>query len=156
MPFLGVSIAPAADQGTAGALVVGVVPGSRADQAGIVTGGTITALRTLLLQHNASATVTLEWFDQTRARHRQPRCRRPLAHRSSSQPPTLYRSYKKERFSDAGGALVSHCASLVPGWACADAAARPMPHEPAGSSSPAGRGGDRVWRRRARSRLQRG
>jgi S1-C subfamily serine protease len=77
-PFLGVSVAAdAANQGgPAGALVAGVVSGSPAEQAGIVTGDTITAvdgqpvtsyevLASLLLQYNAGATVTLQWIDGT-------------------------------------------------------------------------------------------
>jgi S1-C subfamily serine protease len=75
-PFLGVDVAPPqTDQGTTGAFVVDVVPGSPADQAGIVAGDTLTAidgqsiasyaaLSTLLLRHNAGASVTLAWIDQ--------------------------------------------------------------------------------------------
>jgi S1-C subfamily serine protease len=76
-PFLGVSVADASGgQGPAGALVAGVVPGSPADQAGIVPGDTITAvngrtvssyavLASLLLQYHAGDTVTLQWIDGT-------------------------------------------------------------------------------------------
>ena len=78
-PFLGVSVADGtANQGPAGAFVAGVVSGSPAEQAGIVTGDTITAvdgqpvtsydvLSSLLLQYNAGATVTLQWIDETGA-----------------------------------------------------------------------------------------
>ena len=79
-PFLGVSVSTAdSSQGTAaGALVVSVLPGSPADQAGLVQGDTITALdgqaivtydqlSRLLLQHAAGDTVTLAWIDGTGA-----------------------------------------------------------------------------------------
>jgi S1-C subfamily serine protease len=79
-PFLGVSVSNAAsNQGTAaGALVVSVVPGSPAEQAGLVAGDTITALdgqaivtygqlSQLLLQHAAGDVVTLQWIDGTGA-----------------------------------------------------------------------------------------
>ena len=76
-PFLGVSVGPAGP-GLAGALVAQVVPGSPADQAGIVAGDTITALDgqpvatydalgPMLLQHAAGDTVTIDWIDQTGA-----------------------------------------------------------------------------------------
>ena len=79
-PFLGVSVATAADQSVAGAVVAGVVSGSPADQAGIVTGDTITAvdgqsiasydaLAAQMLTHNAGATVSLTWVDQAGATH---------------------------------------------------------------------------------------
>jgi S1-C subfamily serine protease len=80
-PFLGISVAPAAaGQGTAGALVVAVVPGLPADLAGIAAGDTITALNgqpitsyetlgAALLQYSGGATVTLQWVDQTGATH---------------------------------------------------------------------------------------
>jgi S1-C subfamily serine protease len=74
--FLGVSIDTSGSQTTAGALIVSVVPGSPADQAGLVAGDTITAvdgqpvasydtLATLLLQHHGGDSVTLQWLDQT-------------------------------------------------------------------------------------------
>ena len=78
-PFLGVSVAPAdSSQGAAGALVISVVPGSPAAQAGLVAGDTITALdgqpiatydqlSSLLLQHTAGDTVTLSLLDGTGA-----------------------------------------------------------------------------------------
>ena len=79
-PFLGVSVSTAgSSQGTAtGALVQSVVPGSPAEQAGLVAGDTITALdgqaivtydqlSGLLLQHAAGDTVTLQWIDGTGA-----------------------------------------------------------------------------------------
>jgi S1-C subfamily serine protease len=77
-PFLGISVTASADQSIAGALVAGVVSGSPADQAGIVVGDTITAvdgqpiasydaLATLLLRHNAGATVVVAWVDKTGA-----------------------------------------------------------------------------------------
>jgi S1-C subfamily serine protease len=79
-PFLGVSVSPAASsQGAAaGALIQSVVPGSPAEQAGLVAGDTITALdgqaiatydqlSSLLLQHAAGDTVTLQWIDGTGA-----------------------------------------------------------------------------------------
>jgi S1-C subfamily serine protease len=76
-PFLGVSVGPAGP-GLVGALVAQVVPGSPADQAGIVAGDTITALDgqpvatydalgPMLLQHAAGDTVTIDWIDQTGA-----------------------------------------------------------------------------------------
>ena len=79
-PFLGVSVATDADQSVAGAVVAGVVSGSPADQAGIVTGDTITAvdgqsiasydaLAAQMLTHNAGATVSLTWVDQAGATH---------------------------------------------------------------------------------------
>jgi S1-C subfamily serine protease len=75
-PFLGVSISPAGT--TQGALVQSVVPGSPAEQAGLVAGDTITTLdgqaiatydqlSSLLLQHAAGDTVTLQWIDGTGA-----------------------------------------------------------------------------------------
>jgi S1-C subfamily serine protease len=75
-PFLGVSVAT--NQGQAGALVISVVPGSPADQAGIVAGDTLTALNgqtistydqlsSLLLQHHAGDAVTLTYLDETGA-----------------------------------------------------------------------------------------
>ncbi len=77
-PFLGVSIESTPNQGAAGAYVAAVVPGSPADQAGIVAGDTITALggqpiasydtlSSLLLVYNAGAVVSLTWVDQTGA-----------------------------------------------------------------------------------------
>jgi S1-C subfamily serine protease len=79
-PFLGVSVSTAnSSQGTAtGALVQSVVPGSPAEQAGLVEGDTITTLdgqpivtydqlSQLLLQHAAGDTVTLQWIDGTGA-----------------------------------------------------------------------------------------
>ncbi len=78
-PFLGVSVAAAGTgQGPAGALVAGVVSGSPAEEAGIVTGDTITAidgqpvtsyevLASLLLQYHAGDTVTVQWLDGTGA-----------------------------------------------------------------------------------------
>jgi S1-C subfamily serine protease len=79
-PFLGVSVSPAASsQGAAaGALIQSVVAGSPAEQAGLVAGDTITALdgqpiatydqlSSLLLQHAAGDTVTLQWIDGTGA-----------------------------------------------------------------------------------------
>ena len=77
-PFLGISIGSSTGQGPAGALVAQVVPGSPADQAGIVAGDTITALdgqtvttfqdlSMLLLQHSAGTSVPLTLIDQTGA-----------------------------------------------------------------------------------------
>ncbi len=78
-PFLGISVSSAAaPQNIPGALVVAVVPGLPADQAGIVAGDTITALNgqpiasydelgAAILQYNAGATVTLQYVDQTGA-----------------------------------------------------------------------------------------
>jgi S1-C subfamily serine protease len=77
-PFLGVSVTAATGAGPAGAVVIGVVPGSPADLAGIVVGDTINAvdgqpvasydtLGTMLLVYNAGATVTLQWIDTTGA-----------------------------------------------------------------------------------------
>jgi S1-C subfamily serine protease len=79
-PFIGVSVSTAdSSQGmAAGALVVSVVPGSPAEQAGLVEGDTITALdgqaivtydqlSKLLLQHAAGDTVTVQWIDGTGA-----------------------------------------------------------------------------------------
>jgi S1-C subfamily serine protease len=74
--FLGVSIDTSGNQTTAGALIGSVVPGSPADQAGLVAGDTITAvdgtsvagfdsLATLLLQHHGGDAVDLQWLDQT-------------------------------------------------------------------------------------------
>jgi S1-C subfamily serine protease len=74
-PMLGVSVTSAASQTSPGALVVDVLAGSPADQAGIVAGDTITtldgqpiasydALSMLLLQHNAGDTISLGWIDQ--------------------------------------------------------------------------------------------
>jgi S1-C subfamily serine protease len=76
-PFLGLSLAStSAAQATNGLVVANVVSGSPADQAGIAAGDTLTAidgqpvtsyaaLSSLLLQHNAGDTVTVEWLDQT-------------------------------------------------------------------------------------------
>jgi S1-C subfamily serine protease len=76
-PFLGLSLASTSvAQGASGLVVTNVVSGSPADQAGIVAGDTLTAidgqpvasyatLSSLLLQHNAGDTVTVEWLDQT-------------------------------------------------------------------------------------------
>jgi S1-C subfamily serine protease len=75
-PFLGVSVSPAAS--SQGALIQSVVPGSPAEQAGLVAGDTITTLdgqaiatydqlSSLLLQHAAGDTVTLQWIDGTGA-----------------------------------------------------------------------------------------
>jgi S1-C subfamily serine protease len=79
-PFLGVSVSPAdSSQGSAtGALILSVVPGSPAEQAGLVAGDTITSLdgqaivtyndlSKLLLQHAAGDSVTLQWIDGTGA-----------------------------------------------------------------------------------------
>jgi S1-C subfamily serine protease len=78
-PFLGVSVTAATPgSGPSGAVVVGVVPGSPADLAGIVVGDTINAINgqpvasydtlgTMLLVYNAGATVTLQWIDTTGA-----------------------------------------------------------------------------------------
>jgi S1-C subfamily serine protease len=79
-PFLGVSVSTAdPTQGAAtGALIQSVVPGSPAEQAGLVAGDTITALdgqpivtydqlSSFLLQHAAGDTVTLQWIDGTGA-----------------------------------------------------------------------------------------
>jgi S1-C subfamily serine protease len=75
-PFLGVSVSPAAS--SQGALIQSVAPGSPAEQAGLVAGDTITTLdgqaiatydqlSSLLLQHAAGDTVTLQWIDGTGA-----------------------------------------------------------------------------------------
>jgi S1-C subfamily serine protease len=76
-PFLGVSVSTAdGAPGSTGALVASVVPGSPAETGGLVEGDTITTLNgqpittygdlsSLLLQHAAGDTVTLQYVDAT-------------------------------------------------------------------------------------------
>jgi S1-C subfamily serine protease len=73
-PFLGVGVSASSDPSTGGAVILNIVPGSPAEQAGLVAGDTITSIdgqpvsnygtvSSLLLQHTAGDTITLNWID---------------------------------------------------------------------------------------------
>ncbi len=76
--FLGVGVSATSDPATGGAVVLAIVPGSPAEQLGLVEGDTITSIdgqpvsnfgsvSSLLLQHTAGDTIALAWIDASGA-----------------------------------------------------------------------------------------